>query len=98
MEPRLVISMPGLAEIAAGLEASDSREKSWKVARRRLGKLICWPFDKAAAYEYGRIFAELKRRGVIIQQIDIQIAAISLALWATAPSFHRTRILPPFPD
>jgi tRNA(fMet)-specific endonuclease VapC len=74
------ISIPGLAEIAAGLEASDSREKSWKVARRKLGKLICWPFDKAAAYEYGRIFAELKRRGVIIQQIDIQIAAIARTL------------------
>jgi tRNA(fMet)-specific endonuclease VapC len=69
--------MPGLAEIAAGLEASDSREASWEVARRRLGKLVCWPFDKVAAYEYGRVFAELKRRGRPMQQVDMMLAAIA---------------------
>jgi tRNA(fMet)-specific endonuclease VapC len=74
------ICVPVLGEIAAGLEASDSREASWEIARRKLGKLVCWPFEEAAAYEYGRIFAELKRRGRIIQQIDMQIAAIALTL------------------
>lgn len=74
------ICMPVLAEIVAGLEASDSREGSWDVARRSLGKLVCWPFEKLAAYEYGRIFAELKRRGRVIQQIDMMIAAIALSL------------------
>jgi tRNA(fMet)-specific endonuclease VapC len=74
------ICVPVLAEIVAGLEASDSREKSWEIARRRLGKLVCWPFEKGAAYEYGRIFAELKRRGRIIQQVDMQIAAIARTL------------------
>jgi tRNA(fMet)-specific endonuclease VapC len=77
---KIGICMPVLAEIVAGLEASASREKSWDIARRRLGKLICWPFDKAAAYEYGRIFAELKRRGRIIQQIDMMIAVIAFSL------------------
>ena len=74
------ICMPVLAEIVAGLEASDSREASWEVARRRLGKLICWPFDKAAAYEYGRIFAELKRRGRPMQQVDMMVAAVALSI------------------
>jgi tRNA(fMet)-specific endonuclease VapC len=67
------ICTPVLGEIAAGLEGSASRESSWKIARRRLGKLVCWPYDPAAAHEYGRIFAELRR-------IDIQIAAIALTL------------------
>ena len=35
---RIGICMPGFGEIVAGLEASDSREKSWAIARRRLGK------------------------------------------------------------
>jgi hypothetical protein len=35
---------------------------------------------EAAAYEYGRIFAELKRQGRVIQQVDIQIAAIARVL------------------
>jgi tRNA(fMet)-specific endonuclease VapC len=38
------------------------------------------PFDTAAAHEYGRLFAELKRLGRPMQQIDIQIAAIALSL------------------
>jgi tRNA(fMet)-specific endonuclease VapC len=74
------ICIPVLGEIVAGLEASHSREASWEIARRKLGKLVCWPFDKASAYEYGRIFAELKARGQIIQQVDMQIAAIALTL------------------
>jgi tRNA(fMet)-specific endonuclease VapC len=74
------ICIPVLGEIVGGLEASESREASWEIARRKLGKLVCWPFDRKAAYEYGRVFAELKRRGRIIQQIDMQIAAIARTL------------------
>lgn len=74
------ICLPVLAEIVAGLEASDSRATSWDIVRRTLGRLVCWPFDKKAAYEYGRIFAELKRQGRIIQQIDMMIAAIAFSL------------------
>jgi tRNA(fMet)-specific endonuclease VapC len=77
---KIGICMPGLAEIVGGLEASDSREASWEIARRRLGKLVCWPFDRAAAYEYGRIYAELKRRGRPMQQIDMMVAAVALSL------------------
>lgn len=77
---KIGICMPVLAEIVGGLEASDSREASWEVARRRLGKLVCWPFDKAAAYEYGRVYAELKRRGRPMQQVDMMVAAIALTI------------------
>jgi tRNA(fMet)-specific endonuclease VapC len=77
---KIGICVPVLGEIAAGLEASDSREASWETARRRLGKLVCWPFDEAAAYEYGRVFAELKKRGRPMQQVDMMIAAIARTL------------------
>lgn len=74
------ICVPVLGEIVGGLEASGSRDNSWKIARPRLAKLICWPYEKSAAYAYGQIFAELKRGGCVIQQIDKQIAAIALTL------------------
>ncbi len=77
---KIGICMPVLAEIVGGLEASDSREASWEIARRRLGKLVCWPFDKAAAYEYGRVFADLKRRGCPMEQVDMMLAAIALTI------------------
>ncbi len=74
------ICVPVLGEIVGGLEASGSRDSSWKIARPRLAKLICWPYEKSAPYVYGQIFAELKKRGHVIQQIDKQVAAIALTL------------------
>jgi tRNA(fMet)-specific endonuclease VapC len=74
------ICLPVLGEIIGGLEGSDSRDDSWDVVRRSLGKFVHWPFNKAAAHEFGRIFAEMRRRGRPMQQIDIQIAAIALSL------------------
>lgn len=74
------ICMPILGEIAAGLEGSQSRNQSWKVARPRLMKIDCWPYDNAAALTFGRVYAELRRIGRPMQQIDVQIAAIALNL------------------
>lgn len=74
------ICVPVLGEIVGGLEASGSRDSSWKTARPRLAQLICWPYEKTAAYVYGQIFAELKKSGRVIQQIDKQVAAIALTL------------------
>lgn len=72
--------MPALGEVVAGREGSDASAEAWAVARRQLGKLICWPYDRAAAYEFGRLFAELRRLGRPMQQVDIQIAAIARTL------------------
>jgi tRNA(fMet)-specific endonuclease VapC len=77
---RVGICGPVLGEIVGGLEGSDSRSVSWAIARRRLGKFLCWPYDSSAAYEYGRIYSVLKRLGRPMQQIDIQIAAIAMTL------------------
>lgn len=74
------IGVPVLGEVIGGVEASSTRDKNWDVVIRGLATLVLWPFDKAAAYEYGRLFAELRRQGRTMQQIDIQIAAIALTL------------------
>jgi hypothetical protein len=42
-----------LGEIVGGLEGSDSRLGSFEIARRRLGKLLCWPYEKPAAFALG---------------------------------------------
>ncbi len=44
------------------------------------GKTRLLAYDRDAAHEYGRIFSELKKRGRIIHQIDMQIAAIAFSL------------------
>ncbi|HEY3787290.1 MAG TPA: type II toxin-antitoxin system VapC family toxin [Urbifossiella sp.] len=77
---KIGLGTPVLGEIIAGIEGSQSREKSWKEVRPWLSKLILWSFDDAAAHEYGHLHAVLKRIGRPMQQIDIQIAAIATTI------------------
>lgn len=77
---KIGIGYPVLAEIAAGLENSASRDESWRIVNHSIGKLIYWPFDEAAALEFGRIQTELRRIGRPMQQIDVMIAAIARSL------------------
>ena len=71
---------PVVGELFFGVEYSVTRDKNWKRLKRALSGIFSWPFDRAAAEEYGRIAAELKRTGRMIQPVDIQIAAIALTL------------------
>jgi tRNA(fMet)-specific endonuclease VapC len=72
--------LPVVGELFAGIEGSMTRDRNLLQLRNGLARLPCWPFDRAAAEEFGRLFADLRRRGRPIQQIDIQIAAIALTL------------------
>lgn len=77
---RIGIGVPVLGELFAGVEGSDSRERNRRLLRLDLEDWTVWPFDERAAEEFGRISAELKRRGRPMQQIDRQIAAIAVSL------------------
>ena len=69
-----------LGELWSGVAGSVHQERSLDRLRRGLSRLIVWPYDEAAAKQFGYIFAELKRMGRPMQQVDIQIAAIAFAL------------------
>jgi tRNA(fMet)-specific endonuclease VapC len=71
---------PALAELYYGLELSATRDQNLRLARAGIADLKLWPFDHAAAKEYGRLFAHLRRTGRLMQEIDVMIAAIALTL------------------
>lgn len=77
---RVGVAMPVAGELFAGVELSASRDKNLARLRRALESFFIWPFDQAAAEEYGRVFAALRRLGRPMQQIDMQIAAVALCL------------------
>jgi tRNA(fMet)-specific endonuclease VapC len=77
---RIGIGTPILGELWAGIHGSASKDRNEKLLRRSLEDLVIWPYEKKAAEEFGRLFAELRRVGRPMQQIDIQIAAIALSL------------------
>ncbi len=77
---RIGICVPVPGELWAGIEGSASRERNEARLRHALSRLVIWPYTNEAASEYGRLFAELRRIGRPMQQIDIQIAAIAFSL------------------
>jgi|ERR1019366_1449954 tRNA(fMet)-specific endonuclease VapC len=74
------IGIPVLAELVAGIEHSDSRERNMKSLKTALASLKLWPMDSPTAFEYGRLYAELARRGRPIGIVDMMIAAIAMTL------------------
>ena len=74
------IGVPVLAELVAGIEHSSSRDRNMKRLKTALASLRLWPFDSSAAFEYGRIYAELARLGRPIGVVDMMIAAIAMTL------------------
>lgn len=77
---RIGICMPVLGELYYGIELSASRKKNLQHLLRDLPTLTIWPYNEAAAAEFGRLAAALRRLGRSMQPIDIQIAAIALSL------------------
>jgi tRNA(fMet)-specific endonuclease VapC len=74
------IGVSVLAELVYGVEQSASRDRNMQRLMKAVATWKVWPFDNKAAFEYGRIAAELRRLGRPMQQVDIQIAAIAFAL------------------
>lgn len=74
------ITVPVLAELVAGIEHSASRDRNMKALRNALPSLKLWPLDQAAAFEYGRVYAELAALGRPIGIVDMMIAGVAFTL------------------
>jgi tRNA(fMet)-specific endonuclease VapC len=77
---RIGICAPVLGELWSGVEGSVNRARNAQRLQLALSRLVIWPYTNDAAAEFGHIFAELRRLGRPMQQIDIQIAAIARTL------------------
>jgi tRNA(fMet)-specific endonuclease VapC len=77
------IAHPVLGELAYGVESSANRDRNMQRLRLALASWKLWPVTEEAAFEYGRIAADLRRHGRMIGQNDIMIAAIALSLGST---------------
>jgi tRNA(fMet)-specific endonuclease VapC len=80
---RIVTCLPVVGELFAGVEGSQSRERNLQRLIRALDRVAAWPFDRAAAEEFGRIDAALRRLGRPIGKVDMQIAAIAISMGNT---------------
>ena len=74
---KIGVGVPVVAEMAYGIEYGENRDRNMRSLANALSNLKIWPFDKDAAFEFGRLHAELRRNGRPMQIIDIMIAAIA---------------------
>src|SRR3954453_3549902 len=77
---RIGICTPVLGELWSGVEGRISRDRNAQRLRHALSRLIVWPYTNDSAEHFGQIFAELRRAGRPMQQVDIMIAAIAKSL------------------
>ena len=71
----VAISSITLAELEFGVQASANVEKNTIALYKFLSIVEILDFDSSAATEYGKIRADLKRKGIPIGNMDMLIAA-----------------------
>lgn len=74
-EGALCVSMITVAELFYGAENSAFPERNQRVAENFLSRLTVLPYDMPAAIHFGKICADLKRKGKLISENDMHIAA-----------------------
>lgn len=71
----LCLSVITFAELQYGIAKSDFPEKNEKSLSKILSYMRVLPFDEMAAVEYGKLCADLKKKGTPIGVMDMLIAA-----------------------
>ena len=74
------ISSITLAELSYGVEKSQHIIQNKKALQEFITPLEVAPFDDQASFHYGKIRAELEKKGVPIGSLDFLIAAHALSL------------------
>lgn len=74
-ESGILISSITLAELVYGVKASAAIEKNTIALMKFLTIVNVLPFDNSAAYEYGDICADLRKKGTPIGNMDMLISA-----------------------
>ena len=83
MQDGLCISSITLAELIHGVFASAAIEKNNIALNQFLSIIDILNFDSESAFEYGKIAADLKRKGTPIGPMDTLIASHALATGKT---------------
>jgi len=77
------VSSITVAELEYGAYKSQRREQNRAALNQFLIPLEILPFDETATQTYGKIRAELERRGIVIGSMDMLIASQAMSLGLT---------------
>lgn len=74
---RVGTCVPVLCELEAGFPSGERGDAFRRALRRLLGRVRLWPLHAEVAPLYGEIFKELRRRGSVLSQVDMLLAALA---------------------
>jgi tRNA(fMet)-specific endonuclease VapC len=86
---RLGTCLPVLCEIEAGMRQVRRKVKYRRDLNHLLLQLRLWPIDLRTARIYGDLFMELRRRGRVLSQVDIMVAALARQMKLTVLTTDR---------
>lgn len=77
---RFGTGVPVLCELEIGIQQARDPEDYRRRVHRFLDPLFLWPLSQDIAQCYGRLFIDLRRRGRILSQVDLMLAAMAMHL------------------
>ena len=78
-----------LCELEVGIKQTADPEANRQALSRLLAQVRIWPLDRAVAAEYGTIYQELRRAGVVLSQVDMMISALARTMGLTVLTTDR---------
>jgi tRNA(fMet)-specific endonuclease VapC len=86
---RLGTCLPVLCEIEAGMRMVRYKLKYRRNLNHLLLQMRLWPIDLKTARIYGDLYAELRRLGRVLSQVDIMVAALAQQMKLTVLTTDR---------
>ena len=87
--------VPVLCEIEAGIQQVHEPDAYRQNLQRLLRQIRVWPIDPSTARIYGVIYQDLKRRGRVLSQVDMMLAALARQMAVTVATLdHDFAALP----
>ncbi len=95
---RIGTCVPVLCEVEVGIQQVSHPEEYRRALRQLLRRVRIWPIDLETAKIYGEIYQDLRRRGRVLSQVDMMMAALarqmSLTILTTDRDFEALSDIP----
>ena len=86
---RIGTCVPVLCELEAGLQSLAKQDAYRRALGRLLARVRVWPIDCDVPLAYGQVFHELRRRGRVMSQADMMLAALARVMDLTLVTADR---------
>ncbi len=80
---RIGTCIPVVCEVEVGIQQVKEPEKYRRALYQLLRRIRLWPIDLETARVYGEMHQDLRRRGRILSQVDIMLAALAAQMGLT---------------